>query len=56
MDCDTTARAQRRSLRLQVVTSERGRSLRYMITEFEPVFDAADFVRCGRDLFGIAVT
>ena len=27
--------------------------LRYMITEFEPVFDAADFVRCGRDLFGI---
>ena len=24
-----------------------------MITEFEPVFDAADFVRCGRDLFGI---
>ena len=27
--------------------------LRYMITEFAPVFDAADFVRCGRDLFGI---
>jgi glycine amidinotransferase len=27
--------------------------LRYMITAFEPVFDAADFVRCGRDLFGI---
>jgi glycine amidinotransferase len=25
--------------------------LRYTITEFEPVFDAADFVRCGRDLF-----
>ena len=25
----------------------------YMMTEFEPVFDAADFVRCGRDLFGI---
>jgi glycine amidinotransferase len=25
--------------------------LRYLITEFEPVFDAADFVRCGRDLF-----
>lgn len=22
-----------------------------MINEFEPVFDAADFVRCGRDLF-----
>jgi glycine amidinotransferase len=32
---------------------EKGESLRYMITEFEPVFDAADFVRCGRDLFGI---
>ena len=28
-------------------------AVRYMITEFEPVFDAADFVRCGRDLFGI---
>lgn len=25
--------------------------MRYVITEFEPVFDAADFVRCGRDLF-----
>jgi glycine amidinotransferase len=24
---------------------------RYVITEAEPVFDAADFVRCGRDLF-----
>lgn len=24
---------------------------RYPITEFEPTFDAADFVRCGRDLF-----
>jgi len=23
----------------------------YVLTEFEPVFDAADFVRCGRDLF-----
>ncbi len=28
-----------------------GEPLRYLITEFEPVFDAADFVRCGRDLF-----
>ncbi len=27
---------------------ERGESV---ITEFEPVFDAADFMRCGRDLF-----
>ncbi|MGN7611403.1 amidinotransferase [Magnetococcales bacterium HHB-1] len=24
----------------------------YSITEAEPVFDAADFVRCGRDIFG----
>ena len=23
----------------------------YMVTEFEPVFDAADFIRCGRDIF-----
>ncbi len=27
--------------------------LRYVVNEFEPVFDAADFVRCGRDLFVI---
>jgi len=26
--------------------------MRYVLTEFEPVFDAADFVRCGRDIFG----
>lgn len=25
--------------------------MRYIVTEFEPVFDAADCVRCGRDLF-----
>jgi len=25
--------------------------LRTLLTEFEPVFDAADFMRCGRDLF-----
>lgn len=24
----------------------------YVLTEFEPTFDAADFVRCGRDIFG----
>lgn len=30
-----------------------GEPLRYVTTEFEPVFDAADFVRCGRDLFVI---
>lgn len=28
------------------------RPLRYVTTEFEPTFDAADFVRCGRDIFG----
>ncbi len=28
-----------------------GEPLRYVVTEFEPVFDAADFVRCGRDVF-----
>jgi len=26
-------------------------AMRYIVTEFEPVFDAADFVRCGRDIF-----
>ena len=25
---------------------------RFVVTEFEPTFDAADFVRCGRDIFG----
>ncbi|MDJ1133131.1 amidinotransferase [Streptomyces iconiensis] len=28
-----------------------GEPMRYILTEFEPVFDAADFVRAGRDLF-----
>jgi glycine amidinotransferase len=28
-----------------------GEPIRYVINEFEPVFDAADFVRCGKDLF-----
>jgi glycine amidinotransferase len=28
-----------------------GEPQRYVVNEFEPVFDAADFVRCGRDLF-----
>jgi len=28
-----------------------GEPIRYVINEFEPVFDAADFVRCGTDLF-----
>jgi glycine amidinotransferase len=30
----------------------KGEPVRHVITEWEPVFDAADFVRCGRDLFG----
>ncbi|MDJ0713182.1 MAG: amidinotransferase [Prochloraceae cyanobacterium] len=30
---------------------QKGEPIRYVINEFEPVFDAADFVRCGRDLF-----
>lgn len=30
---------------------EEGGPMRYLLTEEEPVFDAADFVRCGRDLF-----
>jgi len=29
----------------------KGEPVRYIINEFEPVFDAADFVRCGTDLF-----
>ena len=29
----------------------RAKQIRYILTEFEPVFDAADFFRCGRDLF-----
>lgn len=28
-----------------------GEALRFVVNELEPVFDAADFVRCGRDLF-----
>jgi glycine amidinotransferase len=28
-----------------------GMPFRSVITEFEPVFDAADFIRCGRDIF-----
>ena len=30
---------------------EPGKPVRMILTEFEPVFDAADFMRCGRDLF-----
>ena len=30
---------------------EKDEPISYILTEFEPVFDAADFFRCGRDLF-----
>jgi glycine amidinotransferase len=30
---------------------KQGEPISYILTEFEPVFDAADFFRCGRDLF-----
>jgi glycine amidinotransferase len=30
-----------------------GAPISYILTEFEPVFDAADFFRCGRDIFVI---
>ena len=30
---------------------KKGEPISYILTEFEPVFDAADFFRCGRDLF-----
>ena len=32
---------------------EKGEPMSYILTGFEPVFDAADFFRCGRDLFVI---
>lgn len=31
--------------------SKPGEPARLVITEFEPTFDAADFIRCGRDIF-----
>jgi glycine amidinotransferase len=31
--------------------SKPGEPTRLVITEFEPTFDAADFIRCGRDIF-----
>ena len=30
-----------------------GEAMKYILTEWEPVFDAADFFRCGRDIFCI---
>lgn len=30
---------------------KKGGEIKYVITEFEPTFDAADFIRCGKDIF-----
>jgi len=35
------------------VPMEEGEPQRFIPTEFEPLFDAADFIKCGRDLFAI---
>ncbi len=35
----------------QYTVPEEGEPVRYVINEFEPVFDAADFIRCGKDIF-----
>ena len=34
------------------VGKDEGDEYDYVINEFEPTFDAADFVRCGKDIFG----
>src|SRR6202023_2709305 len=39
--------------RPEPVAPKKGEPISYILTEFEPVFDAADFFRCGRDLFVI---
>ncbi len=36
----------------QVPEPTDGRPFASVVTEHEPVFDAADFIRCGRDIFG----
>ncbi|MBY0335067.1 MAG: hypothetical protein K2X11_00540 [Acetobacteraceae bacterium] len=41
------------SFNLDYTIPGRDEPLRYIVTEFEPLFDAADFVRCGRDWFYI---
>ncbi len=35
---------------------EKGEAITYILTEFEPVFDAADFFRCGREFSSPAAT
>lgn len=30
---------------------KKGEPMRYVVREFEPTFDAADFIRCGQDIF-----
>ncbi|WNJ97405.1 hypothetical protein RND59_19590 [Vibrio ruber] len=34
------------------VPGKKGERFKSCLTEFEPTFDAADFVRCGKDIFG----
>ena len=53
MDGGPTPAAARRPLRQRLPTTPQRRTARYIVNDFEPVFDAADFVRCGRDLFCI---
>lgn len=33
------------------ILDESSKNIEFALTEFEPVFDAADFVRCGKDIF-----
>jgi len=40
-----------RAVRSRVSRPRKRRADLIYLTEFEPVFDAADFFRCGRDLF-----
>jgi glycine amidinotransferase len=35
----------------QYTVPDKDEKMHYIITEFEPVFDAADCIRCGRDIF-----
>ena len=39
------------SYKKDFVPPEEGESMRTILTEFEPLFDAADVIKCGRDIF-----
>ena len=43
--------ASRRELHARVRAPEEGEPQRFIPTEYEPTFDAADAIKCGRDLF-----